>query len=214
MRLNFRFSIREVAIVRNALLGHSRLVAGLAILSLVLATGPAPLVAAAAPGASIAGRVFLSDARTPVREAVVKAFNRDSEKTFESPATGPDGAYALDGLEPGEYDLGISTGSGLFLVETSVKVSPGQKRAASFALQPYTQEQGDAQGSQQGEGQQAKPEDQKPSGQAEKPKKLKRPRSAAATMHNPWVVTGVIVGGALVIGAISSSVNDSNGSPN
>jgi carboxypeptidase family protein len=191
--------------------------------AIVMTAGPAPVSSAPAPGSgTITGRVFQSDARTPVRAAVVKAFNRTSEETFQSAATGPDGSYTLQGLAPGEYDLGISTEAGIFVVDDAMKLATHQKRAVSFALQPDAQEQQPEDGAQgedpqaesgdasQSEATASEPEEQ----QKQKPRKPKRPRSKAARKNTPWVTTGVIVGAALVVGVLSSGRGDSNGSPN
>src|SRR3989442_7423582 len=145
----------EDAIVRRSRPGLARLIAWPAMLSLVLSTGPVPLGAAAAqPSASFTGRIFLADAKTPVREATVNAFNVDTEKTFKSGITGPDGAYALDGLAPGRYEIGISTAAGIYVVATNMNVNAGQTRPPSFALQPYAPTTGEpeAEVQPQGEG--------------------------------------------------------------
>ena len=190
-------------------------------LCLVFAGGPVPIAAAqvpaaaGSPSASLSGRVFLSDGRTPVQDAVVKAFHHDTDKIFQSTATGPDGSYSITGLTPGEYDLGIMTADGVFVVESPVRLGADQRRAASLSLQPYEDAEPAAQTATEEAPQGGEPKKaDEPKKEPEKPKKLKRARSAAARMHTPWVATGIIVGGAVVIGAIAGGGSDSNGSPN
>lgn len=203
----------------------SRLTVVLVAAAIVIGTGPLPLPAAESfdSSPSLSGRIFFSDARTPVGDAVVKAFHRGSEEVFASQASGPDGSYVIEGLKPGEYDLGVSTADGIYLVADAVSFAAGQRRAASFALRPEAQEQEQEQQPQSGEGQQATSTEEKkteePQAQPEEKKKkkagaLKRPR-AAKSIRSPLIATGIVVGSALVIGAIANNLsNDGDGSPN
>lgn len=200
----------------------SRLTVVLVAVAIVLGTGPLPLPAteSAVSSPSLSGRIFFSDARTPVGDAVVKAFHRGTEEIYASQASGPDGSYVIEGLKPGEYDLGVGTAEGIYLVADAVSFAAGQRRAASFALRPEVQEQEQPQS---GEGQQAASTEEKkteePKAEPEKKKdkkaaKLKRPRAAGA-IRSPLIATGIVVGSALVIGAIANNLsNDGDGSPN
>ncbi len=158
----------------------------------------------------------------PAVLAVVKAFHRGTEVVLASQATGPDDSYVIEGLTQGEYELGVSTAEGIYLVADAVRFDTGQKRAASFALQRGVQEQeqppveegqepatADEQKKTE-EPQQTEPEKKKD----KKATKLKRPRGAAA-VRTPLVATGIVVGAAIVIGAVASNLaDDGDGSPN
>jgi hypothetical protein len=194
----------------------------LVTLAIITGTGPIPLFAAqgAAASPSLSGRVFLDDGKTPVHDAVVKAFHRGTEEIFASQASGPDGSYVIEGLKPGDYDLGVSTAEGIYLVADAVPFAAGQRRAASFALTPSAQEpqpQGDeGQKAAPDEGQQTDPPPAEPEPKKEKKAKLKRSRAAGMSVRSPLIATGIVVGAAVVIGAVANSRghdNDGDGSP-
>jgi hypothetical protein len=196
----------------------------LVVVAIVFGTGPLPLAAAegAIPTSSLSGRVFTADAKTPVGDAVVKAFHRGTDVVLASQATGPDGSYVIEGLTQGEYELGISTAEGIYLVADAVRFEASQKRAASFALQRGTEAEeqttaAEGQESTSAEGQKKTDEPQKADQdkkQGKESTKLKRPRASSAA-RTPLVATGIVIGAAIVIGAVASNMsNDGDGSPN
>lgn len=86
------------------------------------------------------GKVFKSDAKTLVSEAVVKAYHIASGKLFNSVPTDLSGSYSLKHLPYGYYDLAVETKEGIFISTQAINVAPNTKLNISFALTSFEEQ--------------------------------------------------------------------------
>jgi hypothetical protein len=97
------------------------------------------LVAAALPvragGASLSGRVFGDDARTPRAGVVVALVTGDTERVIRSGATSEDGAFAIADADPGTYTLLIEAEQGAFLSPDPLVLASGANRPLALSMQ-------------------------------------------------------------------------------
>ncbi|MFB0560323.1 MAG: carboxypeptidase-like regulatory domain-containing protein [Candidatus Lokiarchaeia archaeon] len=70
----------------------------------------------------------------PVAGAEVKAINNDTGEVFISYKTDKYGVYKIEGLPPGEYNIGVSTEEGDFISDIVVKVEPNKPAPVPLML--------------------------------------------------------------------------------
>src|SRR6185503_6256994 len=95
-----------------------RTAALLTLAGLVTAAAPVARGADAPPAhgtAHLEGQILRSDAKTPVENAVVRACYLENGTSVVSPATGPKGAFDLEGLPAGYADMVVETPDGVFV---------------------------------------------------------------------------------------------------
>jgi len=97
---------------------------------------PATLSPALAAGAtaSLSGEVVFGEARTPVSEAVVRVLDDNGQTVYASQPTSANGDFAIEGLQPGEYQLAVETADGAYLVRPGVQLNAGQNQNVGLAL--------------------------------------------------------------------------------
>ena len=163
---------------------------------LVMAIGSIgmPAFASSVP-AVLTGKVLRTGTGAPVQGAVVKLNHRIEGKTYASPQADKAGTYSIPDLPAGTYDLAIETAGGVFVVNSPVSLAPGEKREASFSLQPK-------------------------SGAADEPAaggsggKEPAPEAKTTVKKTPWYASAwfgaaVVVGSAVIVGVLLNS-NDNN----
>jgi hypothetical protein len=146
--------------------------------ALVVALGVplAPCVRATQGTASLGGRVVTAGTEASLAGARVHVGDERTSRIVTSGVTGADGAFEVAGLAPAAYQLAVESGGGLYVVETPLRLAPGESRSVQLALS------------------------QEPAAGGEKDKEKKK--SAAAMWNNPLVATAVVVGVAVVVGLI------------
>ncbi len=114
----------------------------LLVLALVLSSSPGLVRAQAdASGqgpstASLRGRVFGADRVTPVPGAVVRAVKGDGVQVYSSLPTDEKGAYSISGISPGDYEIVVEVGDGVFLVEKPLALTEAKPYGLSLANVP------------------------------------------------------------------------------
>ncbi len=155
-----------------------------------------PVFASPAP-AILSGKILRTGTGDPVQGAVVKLNHRSEGKIYSSTQADAQGAYSLSDIPAGTYDLAIETDGGLFLVNAPVSLTSGEKREASFSLQP---KKGAAEGETGGTaGKEPAAADTKDS----------KKKAATPWYRSGWFGTAVVVGSAVILGAVLSS-NDND----
>jgi len=107
-------------------------------LSLVLALsafGPAVQATAAA---SLSGKVFRSDGRTPQTGVVVSLVDDAGNRALRSTPTTEEGTFIIDAADAGEYHLVVETAEGAFVTGDLVTLSPGPNRPVALTLRTNT----------------------------------------------------------------------------
>jgi hypothetical protein len=183
---------------------------------------------------SLAGRIFVADGVTPRPGVVVKVANLTTSKIFASALTDRSGRYVLGDLPSGQYQVAVDTGEGLYVNQERVPVLQGRKTLFSLALNRSAQDNpGDnpppppppseppapAQPPPEApKPEETKPEETKP--EEKKPEEKKTPAEQEAAKkkkggsfwRSGWGVAVGLGGGAIVLGALASSIAGDNSS--
>jgi hypothetical protein len=144
--------------------------------------GSTPALAESA-SATLAGRVLSAGSRAPLAGARVHVGEPRAQKHVVSGTTGADGSFEIAGLEPAAYDLAIESNGGLYVVGSPVRLAAGENRTVQLAV------------SSEAPGTPATDEDSKKKG-------------AATWWNNPLTATLIVVGAAVIVGAIIGSATD------
>ena len=110
---------------------HSQVAVVLAFVLTLSAFGPAVQAGAAA---SLSGKVFLADGRTPRSGVVVSLVDEDGHRELRSTPTTEEGSFVIDEAEEGEYHLVVETEEGAFVTGELVNLGPGPNRPVSLTL--------------------------------------------------------------------------------
>lgn len=113
----------------NRLRNH---IAVMAVL-LLAGSGFAPAIQAGAV-ASLSGKVFHPDGRTPRAGVVVSLVNEDGTREVRSTPTSDEGSFVIDDATAGEYHLVVETSEGAFVTGGSVDLVPGPNRPVALTL--------------------------------------------------------------------------------
>jgi hypothetical protein len=205
--------------MRHSSRGHRALAAWLA---LTIAT--AGLSASASPAsATLAGRILQSGSSSGVADAVVKVALRPDAKVYESTRTDAKGAYSLAGLPSGTYDVAVESSGGLYVSPQPLSLEAGEKRDLSLSIRPQAKK-GDV--SAEGDNPAPPPpqppteptptpppppppaEPTAPPTEAPKPAETKT-KKKTPFYRTPWGGALIVVGTALVVGAVAHSSDSS-----
>jgi len=109
--------------------------------TICLAFGPGFAAPAAAPSpelghGSIHGTLYMSDEKTTLAGAKVRAINVRTGTEYSSEVTLRNGGYLIDGVPAGTYQLIVEVGDNLFVVDNVIDLSRNESAAHSFAVQP------------------------------------------------------------------------------
>jgi len=103
----------------------------LAFILALSAFGPAVQAGAVA---SLSGKVFLADGRTPRSGVVVSLVDDDGQRELRSTPTTEEGSFVIDEAEAGEFHLVVETEVGAFVTGELVTLEPGPNRPVSLTL--------------------------------------------------------------------------------
>jgi hypothetical protein len=197
--------------------GH-RALAGL----LALSIGTAGMSAFASPStARLAGRILQSGAGTGIENAVVKVSLRPDARVYQSSRTDAKGSYALSGLPSGTYDVAVESSGGLYVTPAPLSLVAGEKRDLSLAIHPQTQK-----GENRAEGDPAPPPPApteppapapaepttpppEPPKEPAHPPADQQPKKKVPFYRTPWGGALIVVGTAVIVGAVAHSSDDS-----
>jgi hypothetical protein len=104
----------------------------------ILLTVPVPEFAQGLPKGSgaLTGHIYNEDMKTPVRNAIVKLRNVNTQKEYESEPTDPDGMYRIPGIEEGRYVMGVVSVLGDYNFQYSILIKPNALAKLSLAMKP------------------------------------------------------------------------------
>ena len=152
------------------------------VASLVVASLAVSVQAPLAAGnASLAGRVVSLGTGSPLAGARVHVADPTTREIRSSEATTADGSFSVRGLDPRAYSVAVESKGGLYVVSAPVVVAEGKERAVELAVESAPA----------------------PGPPAEAKPKL-------SVWENPLTATLIVVGAAIVVGAIIGSSNDSS----
>jgi hypothetical protein len=140
---------------------------------------------------TLTGRVLTQNGADPRSGVVVTLIEPASERAYRSSPTDARGSFTIDAAPAGSYTLVVEAPEGAFLAASDLQLAPGVNRPLSLALKPGKQGQPPAD---------AAPQD---------PNAKKK---GAVPTWAKWVIAGgIVVGGVIIIDAVTSS--DNNASP-
>jgi len=84
--------------------------------------------------ASLSGKVFDPDGRTPRTGVVVSLVNDEGTREVRSMPTTEEGSFVIDDATAGEYHLVVETPEGAFVTGASVELTPGANRPVALTL--------------------------------------------------------------------------------
>lgn len=97
-----------------------------------------PMEALAAPAkqakGNLIGFVYLLDLDSPLADAVVKIRSLKSGEEFQSQPTDKNGSYKLQGIEEGQYILGVSAKNGTYNLEVLIQLKGGETGKLTLVL--------------------------------------------------------------------------------
>ena len=93
----------------------------------------APAIQAGAV-ASLSGKVFEPDGRTPRTGVVVSLVNDEGNREVRSTPTTEEGSFVIDDAIAGEYHLVVETPEGAFVTGASVALQAGSNRPVALTL--------------------------------------------------------------------------------
>ena len=124
--------------------------------------------------------------RSPLEGARLLAADPESGKVHRSEPTGEDGSFTLDGLEPGRYDLAVEVEGGLYLIKQSLDLVAGAQRSVQVAIgEPLAAGHG------------APPDE-----------------AQAGMWNNPFIAGGLVLGFAILVGALVKNATSDEDSTN
>ncbi len=161
-----------------------------AAILVVSVQGLAIPVSQAAVPASLSGTLVRSSDRTPLVGAKLHVGNPSTGRILSSAPTNPEGAFRVEGLDPATYQLAVELAGGLYVVDTPVRLAPGQAQILSVAIAATTQDEGGT----------------APGGteQSTKPSMWQNPLTAAL----------IVLGAAIVVGYVVDQATDDNNEDN
>lgn len=166
----------------------AKIVAGVLVTALQLVPASAW---ADARTASLSGHVLSAESLEPLPGVLVHVGNPKTGAIQSSAPTASDGSFSLSMLPPANYELAVQSDRGLYVVNSSLHLSPGEARRVSVGLRK---------------------ENAAPS-----PQERDRARTRGRTnwWNNPLTATAIVVGAAVLIGVLvdQSSSDDNNASP-
>jgi hypothetical protein len=125
-----------------------------------------------------------------------------SEKAFRSAPTDARGAFTIDTAPAGSYALVVEAPEGAFLAADNVQLAPGINRPLSLALKPGKQDQPPA------------PAPTPAPSPAPAPTDTTTPPAAKKSTVPTWakwvIAGGIIVGGAIIIDAVTSDSDEAS----
>ena len=116
----------------------SKFMASFLMISVAVLAVPVADFAQSGPSADgvLMGYIYDQDARTPVRNVVVKLRNVSTQKEYESEPTNPLGMYSITAIEEGRYLMGVQTPNGSYNFQYSLYLKAGETAKLSVALTP------------------------------------------------------------------------------
>jgi hypothetical protein len=135
----------------------------------------------AAGSASLNGRVVSAGTGSPLAGVRVHVADPRTREIRSSEATTADGSFSVRGLEPATYSVAVESAGGLYVVDSPVALAAGKDRAIELAVQPAPQKDAPAE---------------------------KTPKTSV--WENPLTATLIVVGAAIVVGAIVGSGNNAS----
>jgi len=157
------------------------------VLASVLIVSMQALLVPASAGdgtASLAGMVVSSETAAPLTGVRLHAGDPKTGEVFTAQPTPEDGSFNLAALPAASYQLAVEMAGGLYVVETPVKLSPGQAQTVTVAINPQTA------GSPEEEDQ-------------------KKKKKGAGFWNNPVTAAFVVIGAATLVGWAIKSGTDS-----
>jgi hypothetical protein len=109
-------------------------VIALAVVVTLSATTPAGL--ASTNEATVVGHVLLTESESPLSGARIRLIGVSNEQRYRSEPTSRDGSFRLADLPPDAYRVSIERDGLLFVVDSPIRLGPGETVDVDLAVRP------------------------------------------------------------------------------
>ncbi|HEX6850968.1 MAG TPA: carboxypeptidase-like regulatory domain-containing protein [Candidatus Polarisedimenticolaceae bacterium] len=138
-----------------------------------------------AADATLLGRVTDAPGASPRPGVVVALYDPATQATYRSEPTDARGAFRIGDAQSGTYQVVVEAAEGAYLAGNAVALKSGDNPPLSVALRPASQEGGTA------------------------------PAAGSGSKQAPWVkwviAGGIILGGALIVNAVTDDEQEASG---
>ena len=158
-----------------------KLVATVVIASLQALMIPA---IAADPGSSVNGSILSAGTDAPLAGAKLHLGDPLTGEIYTSEPSDQDGNFELTNVPASTYEVAVESNGGLYLVQSPLKLAPGQAQAVNLAINPQI---------------------------ADDPatdEKKKKKRGGTGVWNNPATAALIVVGAAIVLGLLINAATD------
>jgi hypothetical protein len=142
-----------------------------------------PLMAAE-PGAKVNGSILSSRDDAPLAGAKLHLGDPRTGEVYSSGLSQTDGSFSIDSVPASTYEVAVESDGGLYVVDTPVKLAPGQTQSLNVAIDPQVS---------------PSPEDVD---------SKKKNRGGTSVWNNPGTAALIVLGGAIVLGWIINEATD------
>jgi hypothetical protein len=94
------------------------------------------VMAAPRGNGALAGHIYGEDMKTPVRNAIIKLRNIETQKEYDSEPTSSNGTYIIPGIEEGRYVMGVLGPGGSYNFHYSIVIKADALAKLSVAMKP------------------------------------------------------------------------------
>jgi hypothetical protein len=91
---------------------------------------------AQADNVALSGRIFQADGATPYANVTVRVMDQETGQAIASTATGTDGSYAFESLDPGTYTFEVEVPDGIYQLDRAVQIGMDEQASISFTIKP------------------------------------------------------------------------------
>ena len=141
-------------------------------------------VIAATPGASVAGSIHRTENSAPLTGARLHLGDPRTGEIYTSGPSLQDGTFEITDVPASTYEIAVEANGGLFLVQSPLKLAPGEARTVNVAINPQMADD--------------------PATEEKKRKK----KSGTGVWNNPATAALIVIGAAVVLGLLINAATD------
>ena len=139
---------------------------------------------AASPASSVNGSILSAKDDTPLSGAKLHLGDPMTGEIYTSEPSDQDGNFEMTNVPASTYEVAVEANGGLYLVQSPLKLAPGQSQAVNLAVNPQMADD--------------------PATEEKKKKK----KSGTGVWNNPVTAALIVIGAAVVLGLLINAATD------